>query len=75
MKSDLDNPTPLLNLSKVITTHKKTKFYAKIQLMNPFGSVKDRYTNTIKKLNYFYFLLKNMFILNLFIYLFNIFKN
>lgn len=52
MKSDLDNPTPLLNLSKVITTHKYTKFYAKIEWMNPFGSVKDRYqiTNFIIKI-------------------------
>ena len=39
--SDVDNPTPLVRLSRVVP-HTKTEVYAKLEWYNPFGAVKDR---------------------------------
>jgi cysteine synthase/rhodanese-related sulfurtransferase len=41
MLSNEDNPTPLVQLQKVIP-FKKSKVYAKLEWYNPFGAVKDR---------------------------------
>lgn len=39
--SDVDNPTPLVKLNKLVP-FKHAKVYAKLEWYNPFGSVKDR---------------------------------
>ena len=41
MLSNADNPTPLVRLQRVIP-FQHTKVYAKLEWLNPFGSVKDR---------------------------------
>ena len=39
--SDVDNPTPMVQLSRLVP-FKHTKVYAKLEWYNPFGAVKDR---------------------------------
>ena len=39
--SDVDNPTPLVRLSRLIP-FEHTEVYAKLEWYNPFGAVKDR---------------------------------
>jgi cysteine synthase/rhodanese-related sulfurtransferase len=41
MLSSADNPTPIVRLRRVVP-FKHTKVYAKLEWLNPFGSVKDR---------------------------------
>jgi cysteine synthase len=41
MLSAVDNPTPLLRLSRTVP-FEQAKVYAKLEWYNPFGSVKDR---------------------------------
>lgn len=42
MLPDINNPTPMILLSKLPKEFKHTKFYGKMEWYNPFGSVKDR---------------------------------
>ncbi len=41
MLSNVDNPTPLVRLHRVVP-YQHTKVYAKLEWYNPFGAVKDR---------------------------------
>ncbi|MEI8037470.1 MAG: pyridoxal-phosphate dependent enzyme [Verrucomicrobiota bacterium] len=41
MLSNVDNPTPIVRLQRVVP-FKHTNVYAKLEWLNPFGSVKDR---------------------------------
>jgi len=41
MLSNADNPTPIVRLQRVVP-FQHTKVYAKLEWLNPFGSVKDR---------------------------------
>ncbi len=40
--SDVNNPTPLVELKRVSKDFKHAKFYGKLEWYNPFGSIKDR---------------------------------
>ena len=46
MLSGEENPTPLLRLNRVVPSM-QTKFYAKLEWYNPFGSVKDRVAHNL----------------------------
>jgi cysteine synthase/rhodanese-related sulfurtransferase len=41
MRSNVENPTPLLRLNRVLP-YEHTQVYAKLEWYNPFGAVKDR---------------------------------
>jgi cysteinyl-tRNA synthetase len=42
MIGDLDNPTPLVGLGRMLPPDSDAVLYLKLEWMNPFGSVKDR---------------------------------